>query len=186
MPNNTVNYRIDHLQPLKLLLGLNFLIWFAGAVKELGAGEPDGVRSLRLHFWRDGENAFRPRRRAGAVPRSLPCCVSHQLPQGHLHLHQVRAVIHMHPVKLFNSISFRKTSSTPSNKILKHDLHFLCSTTGKEVINKVALENRNAGLDREEIDLADLQEALVQTAFNNSTSKCLVIYVWNIQGFAEI
>lgn len=64
-------------------------------------------------------------------------------------------------------------------------LSFLCSTTGEEVINKVALENRHAGRDREEIKLADLQAAVAQTAYNNSTSNCLVIYLWNIQSSAE-
>lgn len=54
-------------------------------------------------------------------------------------------------------------------------LHFLLtcshSTTGQEVITRVALENRQAGRDREEIKLDDLQESLTQTLYNSTTSK---------------
>lgn len=39
------------------------------------------------------------------------------------------------------------------------------------MITRVALENRQAGRDREEIKLDDLQEALTQTLYNSSTSK---------------
>lgn len=35
----------------------------------------------------------------------------------------------------------------------------------------MALENRRAGRDREEITLADLQEAIAHAAHNSSTSK---------------
>ncbi|XP_040899131.1 prosalusin [Toxotes jaculatrix] len=49
-------------------------------------------------------------------------------------------------------------------------IYIFISTAGEEVINKVALENREAGRDREEIKLADLQEAIAQAVFNNSTS----------------
>lgn len=52
---------------------------------------------------------------------------------------------------------------------------FPCSTTGEEVINKMALENRQAGQDREEIKLADLQEAIAQTVYSSNTSKCLFV-----------
>lgn len=45
------------------------------------------------------------------------------------------------------------------------------STTGEEVITRVALESRQAGRDREEIRLEDLQEPLAQALYN-STSKC--------------
>ncbi len=51
---------------------------------------------------------------------------------------------------------------------------FTCRTTGEEVINKMALENRQAGLDREEIKWADLQEAIAQTVYNSNTSKYLL------------
>lgn len=37
----------------------------------------------------------------------------------------------------------------------------------------MALENRQAGRDREEISLADLQETIAQTVYNSSRSKCL-------------
>lgn len=47
----------------------------------------------------------------------------------------------------------------------------VCSTAGEEVINKVALENRQAGREREEIKLDDLQEAIAQAVYNNKTSK---------------
>ncbi|XP_029019591.1 prosalusin [Betta splendens] len=49
-------------------------------------------------------------------------------------------------------------------------IYIFISTTGEEVINKVALENRQAGRDREEIKLIDLQEAIAQTAYNSSSS----------------
>uniref|UniRef100_A0A3Q1JH91 Torsin family 2 member A n=1 Tax=Anabas testudineus TaxID=64144 RepID=A0A3Q1JH91_ANATE len=49
-------------------------------------------------------------------------------------------------------------------------IYIFISTTGEEVINKVTLENRQAGQDREEIKSADLQEAIAQTAYSNSTS----------------
>lgn len=66
-----------------------FLLWFAERVEELDSGKPDRVRSLRLHFWWDGEDASRRHRCVGALFGFLPCCVSHQLPQGHLHLYKV-------------------------------------------------------------------------------------------------
>lgn len=55
-------------------------------------------------------------------------------------------------------------------------MHFLfkCSTTGEDVINKVALEKRQAGGDREEIRWADLQEAIAESVYNNRTSKSFV------------
>ncbi|KAK2838112.1 hypothetical protein Q5P01_015324 [Channa striata] len=49
-------------------------------------------------------------------------------------------------------------------------IYVFISSTGQDVINKVALENRRAGRDREEIKLSDLQEAIAQTAYNSSTS----------------
>lgn len=39
------------------------------------------------------------------------------------------------------------------------------------MITRVAFENRQAGRDREEIRLDDLQEVLTQAVFNSSTSK---------------
>lgn len=50
-------------------------------------------------------------------------------------------------------------------------MFLVCSTAGEEVINKVALENRQAGREREEIKLDNLQEAIVQAVYNNNTSK---------------
>lgn len=35
----------------------------------------------------------------------------------------------------------------------------------------MAVENRQAGQDREEIKLADLQEAIAETVYNSNTSK---------------
>ncbi|XP_018529221.1 prosalusin [Lates calcarifer] len=49
-------------------------------------------------------------------------------------------------------------------------IYIFISTTGEEVINKLAVENRQAGRDREEIRLADLQEAIAQAVYNNNTS----------------
>nr|XP_020450967.1 prosalusin [Monopterus albus] len=49
-------------------------------------------------------------------------------------------------------------------------IYIFISTTGEEVINKVALENRQAGRDREEIRLADLEEAIAQAAYSSNMS----------------
>ncbi|XP_075903202.1 prosalusin [Nelusetta ayraudi] len=49
-------------------------------------------------------------------------------------------------------------------------IYIFISTTGEDVINKVALENRHAGRDREEIKLEDLQDAIAQTVYNSTTS----------------
>ncbi|XP_070689980.1 prosalusin [Pempheris klunzingeri] len=49
-------------------------------------------------------------------------------------------------------------------------IYVFFSTTGEEVINKIALENRQAGRDREEIRSADLQEPIAQAVFNSNTS----------------
>uniref|UniRef100_A0A3Q4BIA7 Torsin n=1 Tax=Mola mola TaxID=94237 RepID=A0A3Q4BIA7_MOLML len=48
--------------------------------------------------------------------------------------------------------------------------YIFISTTGEELINKVALENRQTGRDREEIRLVDLEESLSQTVYNSNTS----------------
>lgn len=54
-------------------------------------------------------------------------------------------------------------------------LHVFCSsTTGEKVINGLALEVRQAGREREEIRLKDLEDHLSQAVFNSSGSKnCL-------------
>nr|XP_019965954.1 PREDICTED: prosalusin [Paralichthys olivaceus] len=49
-------------------------------------------------------------------------------------------------------------------------IYIFISTTGEDVINKVTVENRQAGRDREEITLADLQDAIAQSVDNNNTS----------------
>lgn len=57
------------------------------------------------------------------------------------------------------------------NRFSLNFFHCSHSTTGEEVITRVALENRQAGRDREEIKLEDLQEPLTQTLYNSTTSK---------------
>ncbi|XP_013870089.1 prosalusin [Austrofundulus limnaeus] len=49
-------------------------------------------------------------------------------------------------------------------------IYIFISTTGEGVINKVALENRQAGRERDEIKLADLEDAIAQAVYNDSTS----------------
>lgn len=49
-------------------------------------------------------------------------------------------------------------------------IYVFISTTGEEVINRVALENRQAGRDREEIRLRELQDAVAQMVYNSSNS----------------
>ncbi|XP_028270280.1 torsin-2A-like [Parambassis ranga] len=49
-------------------------------------------------------------------------------------------------------------------------IYIFISTTGEDVINRVALENRQAGREREEIKSADLQDAIAAAVYNNSTS----------------
>ncbi|XP_041643676.1 prosalusin [Cheilinus undulatus] len=49
-------------------------------------------------------------------------------------------------------------------------IYVFISTAGEEVINRVTLENRQAGRDREEIRSADLQDAIAQSVYNNNTS----------------
>nr|XP_033476350.1 prosalusin isoform X3 [Epinephelus lanceolatus] len=48
-------------------------------------------------------------------------------------------------------------------------IYVFIGTTGEEVINKMALESRQEGRDREEIKLADLQEAIARTVYNSTT-----------------
>ncbi|KAL0979606.1 hypothetical protein UPYG_G00187210 [Umbra pygmaea] len=49
-------------------------------------------------------------------------------------------------------------------------IYIFISTVGEEVINRVALETRQAGKEREEIRLVDLEEAILQAVFNNKQS----------------
>uniref|UniRef100_A0A1A8F4C2 Torsin family 2 member A n=1 Tax=Nothobranchius korthausae TaxID=1143690 RepID=A0A1A8F4C2_9TELE len=49
-------------------------------------------------------------------------------------------------------------------------IYVFISTTGEEAILKVALENRQAGREREEIKLWDLEEAILQMSYNRNTS----------------
>lgn len=48
----------------------------------------------------------------------------------------------------------------------------LSSTAGQEVINKVTLESRQAGQDREEIQAEQLEEAIADSVYNNKKCKC--------------
>lgn len=45
------------------------------------------------------------------------------------------------------------------------------STAGQEVINRVTVENRQAGRDREEIQAEQLEEAIADAVYNNKKSK---------------
>lgn len=45
------------------------------------------------------------------------------------------------------------------------------STAGEEVINKAALEQREAGRDREEMAAAELQDAIARAVYDNPTSE---------------
>ncbi|XP_078107619.1 prosalusin [Sander vitreus] len=49
-------------------------------------------------------------------------------------------------------------------------IYIFISTTGEEVIKKLALESRQAGRDREEIKLAELEEAIARAVYNSTTS----------------
>ncbi|XP_063043545.1 prosalusin [Engraulis encrasicolus] len=49
-------------------------------------------------------------------------------------------------------------------------IYVFISTTGQEVIHKVTMEMRNAGHDREEIQLQDLDEQLADAAFNTNNT----------------
>lgn len=74
---------------------------------------------------------------------------------------------------LFNNLQFDATvnNNNDNNQFLLNFFNCSHSTTGEEVITRVALENRQAGRDREEIKLDDLQETLTQTLYNSTTSK---------------
>ncbi|KAG7489198.1 prosalusin [Solea senegalensis] len=50
-------------------------------------------------------------------------------------------------------------------------IYVFISTTGEKVINKVTEENRQAGREREEIRLTDLQDDIAQTLYNHNTSE---------------
>ncbi|TNN71720.1 Torsin-2A [Liparis tanakae] len=49
-------------------------------------------------------------------------------------------------------------------------IYVFIGTTGEEVILREVLESRQAGLDREEIQWADFQDAIAQAAYNSSAS----------------
>ncbi|XP_033974642.1 prosalusin [Trematomus bernacchii] len=49
-------------------------------------------------------------------------------------------------------------------------IYVFIGTSGEEVINRVALENRQAGQEREDIQLDHLQEAIAQAVYNSTTS----------------
>ncbi|KAF7662575.1 hypothetical protein LDENG_00232860 [Lucifuga dentata] len=49
-------------------------------------------------------------------------------------------------------------------------IYIFISSTGEDVINKVTLDYRQMGRDREEIRLVDLQDAIAQKVYNSSTS----------------
>ncbi|XP_015241065.1 PREDICTED: prosalusin [Cyprinodon variegatus] len=49
-------------------------------------------------------------------------------------------------------------------------IYIFISTAGQEVINQLALENRQAGQEREQIKLSDLQDAIAQAVYNTKTS----------------
>ncbi len=49
---------------------------------------------------------------------------------------------------------------------------FFFSTVGQEVINKVALESRQAGRDREDILPKELEDSIADAVYNNKNSEC--------------
>ncbi|KAM4745253.1 prosalusin [Anableps anableps] len=49
-------------------------------------------------------------------------------------------------------------------------IYVFISTAGQDVIRQVVLENRQAGRERDEIKLSDLQEALEESVYNRETS----------------
>ncbi|KAG5840944.1 prosalusin [Anguilla rostrata] len=49
-------------------------------------------------------------------------------------------------------------------------IYIFISTAGQEVINKLALETRQAGKEREDIQLGDLETSLAQAVFHNKNS----------------
>ncbi|XP_062237284.1 prosalusin [Platichthys flesus] len=49
-------------------------------------------------------------------------------------------------------------------------IYIFISTTGEEVINRLSVENRRAGRDREEIRLSDLQDDIAQSVYNDTSS----------------
>uniref|UniRef100_A0A4W5QPK9 Torsin family 2 member A n=1 Tax=Hucho hucho TaxID=62062 RepID=A0A4W5QPK9_9TELE len=53
-------------------------------------------------------------------------------------------------------------------------IYIFISTIGEEVIHRMALETRQAGKEREEIRLVDLEDAISHAVFNNSRSKSLI------------
>ncbi|XP_074495580.1 prosalusin [Sebastes fasciatus] len=49
-------------------------------------------------------------------------------------------------------------------------IYVFIGTAGQEVISKMALESRQAGRDREEIQLIDMQDAIARTVYNSTKS----------------
>lgn len=69
------------------------------------------------------------------------------------------------------------TSASLWRLLFWYDVFFaLSSTAGQEVINKVTLESRQAGRDREEIQAEPLEEAIADAVYNNKYSKCATPY----------
>ncbi|KTG40677.1 hypothetical protein cypCar_00030497 [Cyprinus carpio] len=51
-------------------------------------------------------------------------------------------------------------------------IYIFISTIGQEVINKVALESRQAGRDREDILPKELEDSIADAVYNNKNSEC--------------
>lgn len=82
LPDRVKQYRVSwelaqFCSLLELLRGWNSVYLLPGGLKELGAGQPDGMCSLSLLFWWDGEDASRCRRCLGALPGAVTRCVSY-------------------------------------------------------------------------------------------------------------
>lgn len=53
-----------------------------------------------------------------------------------------------------------------------HAFVWYFSTVGQDIINKFALESKQAGRDREEIRPEELEEFLADAVYNTRNSKC--------------
>ncbi len=60
----------------------------------------------------------------------------------------------------------------PNFAISLYCFSFFFSTVGQEVINKVALESRQAGRDREDILPKELEDSIADAVYNNKNSEC--------------
>ncbi|XP_019740215.1 prosalusin isoform X1 [Hippocampus comes] len=60
-------------------------------------------------------------------------------------------------------------------------IYIFISTAGEEVINKAALEQREAGRDREEMTAAELQDAIARAVYDNPTTDVLSRPRWPLQ-----